>query len=110
MTKKKDPSDPTPAIDAGMLCSPRVVEGPPVIDFVWDRFRQSEEPPRRPYPTLRFFEVGHLPPHLAEVAAPFCALAKMMADTLPRCEETRFALRKLLEAKDWAVRAKSSVE
>lgn len=57
------------------------------------------------YPILDFFKYEHLPPHLAAVSKPFCMLAHQMASTLPRCAETSAGLRKLLEAKDCAVRA-----
>ena len=56
----------------------------------------------------QFFEYSHLPPHLAKVSAPFCELAKAMTHPetgLPRNPERTVALRKLLEAKDAAVRA-----
>ncbi|MDD9910171.1 MAG: hypothetical protein OXR62_10815 [Ahrensia sp.] len=56
-------------------------------------------------PILRFFAFEHLPPHLKAVSAPFSALAADIVETLPRCPERSVALRKLLEAKDAAVRA-----
>jgi hypothetical protein len=55
---------------------------------------------------LRFFSIGHLRPELAEVSRPFCDLAHHVFATLPRHPERSVALRKLLEAKDAAVRAK----
>jgi hypothetical protein len=58
------------------------------------------------YPILKFFAWTHLPPHLQEVSKPFGDLAVLMIETLPRCAETAAGLRKLLEAKDCAVRAK----
>lgn len=54
----------------------------------------------------QFFAYAHLPPHLAEVSKPFAELARVIVDTLPRNPERTVALRKLLEAKDAAVRAK----
>ena len=57
---------------------------------------------------LQFFAYGHLPPHLQAVSKPFCELAHGMVDgdsALPRNPERTVALRKLLEAKDAAVRA-----
>lgn len=54
---------------------------------------------------LKFFEYGHLPPHLQKVSKGFCELAKEVADRSPESQETTVALRKLLEAKDAAVRA-----
>ncbi len=53
---------------------------------------------------LPFFAWGHLPAHLAEVSAPFEALALNLVETLDGPELT-VCLRKLLEAKDCAVRA-----
>jgi len=56
-------------------------------------------------PILQFFAYGHLPPALRDVSRPFCELAETIATTLPRNPERTVALRKLLEAKDAAVRA-----
>lgn len=57
------------------------------------------------YPILQYFQYGHLPPHLKLVSAPFCTLAWKLVRTLPHNAETEEALRKLLEAKDAAVRS-----
>ncbi len=54
---------------------------------------------------LKFFSYSHLPPKLQEVSKPFCELAQQVADRAPDNQETTIALRKLLEAKDAAVRA-----
>lgn len=54
---------------------------------------------------LRYFHYAHLPPFLQEHSKPFCDLARRIIDTLPRNPERTVALRKLLEAKDAAVRA-----
>lgn len=68
---------------------------------------------------LQFFKYAHLPPHLAAVSKPFCDLAHAivlgdnvpeagtvtLGNPLPRNPERTVALRKLLEAKDAAVRA-----
>jgi hypothetical protein len=54
---------------------------------------------------LRYFAWEHLPPKLQEVSRPFGELAERMADTLPSGPELSAGLRKLLEAKDCAVRA-----
>lgn len=54
---------------------------------------------------LQFFAYEHLPPHLGEVSKPFCDLAYKVVETLPSNPERTVALRKLLEAKDCAVRA-----
>lgn len=53
---------------------------------------------------LKYFEYGHLPIKLQAVSEPFFVLAHVVWE-LPDCEERSFALRKLLEAKDCAVRA-----
>ena len=56
-------------------------------------------------PILQFFSYEHLPEKLKAVSKPFCDLADVIVDTLPRNPERTVALRKLLEAKDAAVRA-----
>jgi ATP-dependent Clp protease ATP-binding subunit ClpA len=57
-------------------------------------------------PLLQFFAYEHLPEHLREHGKPFGDLARRLVETLPRNPERTMALRKLLEAKDCAVRAK----
>lgn len=52
---------------------------------------------------LKFFAYAHLPSHLQEVSRPFCELAETVADL--KGPEATVCLRKLLEAKDCAVRA-----
>lgn len=54
---------------------------------------------------LQFFEYEHLPEHLQKVSKPFGDMARDLAASLPRNAESTTALRKLLEAKDCAVRA-----
>lgn len=54
---------------------------------------------------LRYFAWEHLPPHLQAVSRPFGELAERMAADLPAGPEVTAGLRKLLEAKDCAVRA-----
>jgi len=56
-------------------------------------------------PMLQFFAYEHLPPHLQEISKPFGQMAQMLVMSLPRNPERTVALRKLLEAKDCAVRA-----
>lgn len=55
---------------------------------------------------LKFFEYEHLPDNLQEISAPFCNLARELAGN-PKLDgaELTTCLRKLLEAKDCAVRA-----
>lgn len=54
---------------------------------------------------LKFFECGHLPEKLQAISKPFGDLARQVAERAPDNQETTIALRKLLEAKDAAVRA-----
>ena len=54
---------------------------------------------------MQFFAYAHLPPHLQAVSKPFSIMAQEMVEMLPRNPERTVALRKLLEAKDAAVRA-----
>lgn len=56
-------------------------------------------------PLLQFFAYEHLPKHLQIVSREFATLAQAIVVTLPRNPERTVALRKLLEAKDCAVRA-----
>lgn len=57
-------------------------------------------------PILQFFEYKHLRQELWAISAPFCILASQIMQRLPRNPERTVALRKLLEAKDAAVRAR----
>lgn len=59
-------------------------------------------------PILRYFHYAHLPASLQGASKPFCDLARHCIETLPRNAERSVALRKLLEAKDAAVRANVS--
>lgn len=54
---------------------------------------------------LQFFSYEHLPSRLQEASKPFHDLAAHVANTIPQNPERTVALRKLLEAKDCAVRA-----
>lgn len=55
---------------------------------------------------LQFFAYEHLPPHLQEISKPFGDMAHWLMKATPENSERTTALRKLLEAKDCAVRAK----
>lgn len=55
---------------------------------------------------LKWFDYKHLPPHLQEVSRQFHDLALWITWNLPEGPERTLALGKLVEAKDWAVRAK----
>lgn len=52
-----------------------------------------------------YFTYGHLPEHLQRVSRPFAELADTVTELLPDSPELTVCLRKLLEAKDCAVRA-----
>lgn len=56
-------------------------------------------------PILRYFEYGHLPPHLQPISQSFAQQAYVIIEVCPRNPERTVALRKLLEAKSAAVRA-----
>ncbi|WP_313760182.1 hypothetical protein [Rhizobium sp.] len=59
----------------------------------------------QPEHILQFFAYSHLPAHLQAVSKPFGDMAESIVSELPRNPERTVALRKLLEAKDAAVRA-----
>lgn len=55
---------------------------------------------------MQFFEFDHLPEDLQEVSKPFCLLARQIHDKVyPDNIERNMCIRKLLEAKDCAVRS-----
>lgn len=56
-------------------------------------------------PIMQYFVYNHLPGKLQDVSKAFANLAWAMEGDLPRGPEKSVALRKLLEAKDAAVRA-----
>lgn len=56
-------------------------------------------------PILRYFHYSYLPPQLQSMSVNFCNMARIVVSNLPRNAERSVALRKLLEAKDAAVRA-----
>lgn len=68
-------------------------------------FKSASVAPEQEF-LLQFFSWEHLPAHLQEVSQPFGELAHQIVNDLPRNPERTVALRKLLEAKDCAVRAK----
>lgn len=59
----------------------------------------------KPHYLMQFFKYEHLPEHLQGVSKPFGELAKNLDEVLKFNPEKTTALRKLLEAKDCAVRA-----
>lgn len=54
---------------------------------------------------MQFFAYQHLPEHLQGASKQFCLLAQDIVALIPSNPERTVALRKLLEAKDCAVRA-----
>lgn len=54
---------------------------------------------------LQFFRYSHLPKDLQEVSRPFWDLANLLVTNLPENAEKTVAIRKLLEAKESALRA-----
>ncbi len=70
---------------------------PPPVEFSEDQVQTDA--------ILRYFHYAHLPPGLAAISEPFGRLALKIVTELPRNAERSVALRKLLEAKDAAVRA-----
>lgn len=58
------------------------------------------------YEMVRFFEYEHLPTILQEVSKPFAELVLSIVKDIEPSYERTATLRKLLEAKDCAVRAK----
>lgn len=83
------------------------------IDNLQSDLRVAEEPrplraalADRAYPILQYFTYNHLPPALQAIARPFTQLAYSMVNVHPSGHpETAAGLRKLMEAKDCAVRA-----
>lgn len=61
--------------------------------------------PDVPEHIMQFFTYEDLPEHLQATSKPFAMLAAAIVAQLPRNPERTVALRKLLEAKDAAVRA-----
>lgn len=54
---------------------------------------------------MKFFAYEHLPERLQKISKPFGDLAKELSETMGNNAEGVTALRKLLEAKDCAVRS-----
>lgn len=65
---------------------------------------ESEKPPENE-PMLKWFAYDHLPTKLQTASKPFCDLALSLCSMAPSGPERTNALRKLLEAKDAAVRS-----
>jgi hypothetical protein len=56
-------------------------------------------------PIMQFFDYTHLPEALQKVSIPFWEMANSIVNNISSNPERTVALRKLLEAKDAAVRA-----
>ena len=70
-----------------------------------DRARQSTAmDPHAEEPLLKYFRHEHLPEHLQEASRMFGEVAQQVVFKFPRNPERTVVLRKLLEAKDAAVR------
>lgn len=81
-------------------------------DYMDNKLENAEKGPLaggpKPEPIehiIQFFSFAHLKEPLQRISRPFCELALEIVDTLPRNPERTVVLRKLLEAKDAAVRA-----
>lgn len=61
--------------------------------------------PKEKHYLLQFFKYDHLPANLQEISKPYCLIAQQQDLILPDNPEKTVALRKLLEAKDCAVRS-----
>lgn len=75
-----------------------------VADYTLDTIREQTANE----PMLQWFDYGHLQGSLRSVSLNFASLALCVVLTLPRNAERTVCLRKLLEAKDCAVRASIS--
>lgn len=75
-------------------------------EVIHSALKQFSEEEINTDPILRYFHYTHLPVALQNISYPFCMLAREIIDTCPRNPERTVALRKLLEAKDAAVRSK----
>lgn len=72
-------------------------------EFLWIEKREDAMPEER---MMQWFSYTGLPPHLQVISSQFHNLAKWMEAELPCNAERTVAFRKLLEAKDAAVRAR----
>jgi hypothetical protein len=69
-----------------------------------EELRITLEAASSPDRMLQFFTYSHLPEQLAAASLPFCQLAEEIVAKYPMNPERTVCLRKLLEAKDAAVR------
>lgn len=95
------PQTPEEAEEAMRYFKPEQVELPPSLS-VENITRRLPVPEER---MMKWFAWEHLPPNLQAVSKPFGNLATMIVTAIEPGPERTVALRKLLEAKDAAVRA-----
>lgn len=76
------------------------IQGQRITKVVIDEAKKIE-----PEYLLQFFEYGHLPVQLQGTSLLFHDLAHALIASAPRNPERTMALRRLLEAKDCAIRA-----
>ena len=74
--------------------------------FYSSRFTETNIMPELLHPLMQYFTYAHLPAHLQEISQPLAELVTAMLLKLPMNIETEAFVRKMLEAKDCAVRAK----
>lgn len=86
-----------------------VITGKDIDDFEKQITAMHQDMKSRQEFLMQFFRFNHLPDHLQEVSKHFSNLAQVII-LLPANPERTVALRKLLEAKDCAVRAKLAGE
>ncbi len=66
---------------------------------------QTDEEKKQEDRMMKWFAYEHLPENLKDISQPFCFLAREMCHKIEPGPERTVMLRKLLEAKDAAVRA-----
>ena len=94
----------TEIVDAARYCDR--THNPLPMNRPDDSSTRDRETTLRLFPVLRWFDFDYLPAALREASRPFCELAWSVAcNRFSDQAETEVALRKLLEAKDAAVRA-----
>ena len=79
-------------------------------DKLPDETKPSPPPPDPRNQMIKWFAYAHLSPRLQPVSARFAELAMWMRENIARGPEATVAMRKLLEAKDAAVRAAIEAE
>lgn len=99
----------TPLVQVDDATFKAIAEQMPTAAYVAEAQRRgmgeivASEPPEH---IMQFFAFEHLAPTLRDVSRQFADLANLVVTTSPRNPERSVALRKLLEAKDAAVRAR----